>query len=77
MSKAEILEQLPQLAPAELGEIWERLWELEERGLVSGPGPTEAEKRLLDREMEDYRKDPDVGAPWPEVEARLRARTRS
>jgi len=76
MSKAEILEQLPKLGPAELGEIWERLWDLEERGLVSGPGPTEEEKTVLDRELEDYCKKPDAGTPWPEVEARLRARTR-
>ena len=76
MSKAEILEQLPQLAPAELAEIWERLWELEERGLVSGRSPTEEEKTVLDGELEDYRKNPDAGAPWPEEEARLRARKR-
>jgi len=76
MSKAEILEQLPQLAPAELGEIWERLWELEECGLVGGTCPTEEEKTMLHRELEDYRKNPDAGTPWPEVEARLRARTR-
>jgi putative addiction module component (TIGR02574 family) len=72
MSKAEILKELPALQPDDRREIFERLCDLEERDLLAGLAPTAAEKALLDREMEDYRKNPDAGSSWTEVEARLR-----
>ena len=72
MSKAEILEELPKLKPGELQEILERIWELEEAHLVIDTGPTEREKVLLDRELEDYRENPEAGSSWDEVAARLR-----
>jgi putative addiction module component (TIGR02574 family) len=34
--------------------------------------PSPAEKALLDRELEEYRKNPEVGSTWDEVDARLR-----
>jgi putative addiction module component (TIGR02574 family) len=34
--------------------------------------PTDEEKELLDRELEDYRKNPNAGSSWKEVETRLR-----
>jgi len=71
MSKAEILEELPKLAPGERRDIFERLCELEERDLLDGVGPTTEEKALLDREWEDYQKRPNAGSSWEEVEARL------
>lgn len=33
---------------------------------------TEAQRDELDRRLEAYRKDPEAGAPWDEVEARIR-----
>ena len=72
MSKAEILKELPALQPDDRREIFERLCDLEERDLLAGRGPTTEEKTLLDREMEDYRKNPAAGSSWVEVEARLR-----
>ena len=74
MSKREILEELPKLSPGELGEIRERLWQLEEESLLSGagPGPSEKEKALLDDELEDYSRNREVGASWEEVESRLK-----
>jgi hypothetical protein len=67
MSKAEILAQLPQLSPADRGEILEQLWRMEET-----VGPTSREKALLDEAQARYDANPTVGAPWSEVQARLR-----
>ena len=72
MSKAEILKELPALQPEDRRKIFDRLCDLEERDLLAGRAPTADEKALLDREMEDYRRNPDAGSSWAEVEARLR-----
>ena len=72
MSKAEILGELPKLAPDERQEIFERICELAERDLLSGVGPTPDEKALLDRELEDYCQNPEAGSTWEDVEARIR-----
>jgi putative addiction module component (TIGR02574 family) len=69
MSKAEILAELPKLSPQERSEILERLWHLEEAA-----GPTPREKAVLDEAQAAYDATPAVGAPWAEVEARLRKR---
>ncbi len=72
MSKAEILQQLPKLNPIELREIRERIWQLEEEELVSGRAhPSDEEKALLDRESEDFARDPASGSSWEEVKGRL------
>jgi putative addiction module component (TIGR02574 family) len=71
MSKAEIIGELPKLNSNERREILDRICELEERDLLNGVGPTSEEKALLDRELEDYRRNPEDGSPWEEVEARL------
>ena len=47
--------------------------DLEKRDLLAGRAPTAEEKALLDRELEEYRKNPDAGSSWDEVEARLRS----
>jgi putative addiction module component (TIGR02574 family) len=70
MSKMEILEELPKLQARERREIFERICEIEENDLLNEP--TAEEKALLDRELEDYRKNPEAGSTWAEVEARLR-----
>ncbi|MGA2864483.1 MAG: hypothetical protein ABSF95_08335 [Verrucomicrobiota bacterium] len=72
MSKAEILEALPRLKPDELQEIAERIWDLEEAQLLAGCRPTAGEKAMLDRELDEYRQDPQAGSSWEAVEARLR-----
>lgn len=71
MSKAEILNELLRLKAGERREIFDRLCEIEESDLLQG-APTTEEKTLLDQELEDYRRNPGAGSPWPEVEARLR-----
>lgn len=76
MSKAEILQQLPKLGSEERREIFERIGELEEQHLLKGGEPTAEEKALLDRELEEYRRNPEAGSTWKEVEARLRKPTR-
>jgi putative addiction module component (TIGR02574 family) len=70
MSKADILAELPKLSAQDRGEILEQLWRLEESA-----GPTEREKALLDEAQAAYEANPGAGAPWSEVEARLRKRT--
>jgi putative addiction module component (TIGR02574 family) len=72
MSKAELLEEISKLTPEERSEIWDALWTLEERHLLGSRSASDYEKAVLDREMEDYERNPWVGATWEEVEARLR-----
>jgi len=71
MSKMEILAALPKLGVADRREIFDHLCDLEERDLLNGSATPE-EKALLDRELEQYRRNPDAGPSWPEVEARIR-----
>ncbi len=70
MSKTEILAELPKLSAQDRGEILEQLWHLEEAA-----GPTEREKTLLNEAQAAFDANPSAGAPWSEVEARLRKRT--
>ena len=77
MSKAEILNELPKLGLRERREIFERIGEMEEQDLLKGGEPTAEEKALLDRELEEFQKNPQAGSTWEEVEARLREPTRS
>jgi len=76
MSKMEILAELPKLDTAARREIFDRLCEIEERDLLNG-GATPEEKALLDRELEEYRRNPDAGSSWEEVEQRIRKPSRS
>ena len=75
MSKMEILAELPKLELADRREIFDRICEMEERDLLTG-GATDVEKALLDRELEEYRQNPEAGSSWPEVEARIRKPSR-
>ncbi len=72
MSKADILQELPKLAPTDRREILDRIWELEERDMLQSSQPSPEEKALLDRELEDYRLNPHAGSKWEEVESRIR-----
>ena len=71
----EILAELPKLELADRREIFDRICEMEERDLLTG-GATDDEKALLDRELEEYRRNPEAGSSWTEVEARLRKTSR-
>ena len=71
MSKMEILAELPKLGLEDRREIFERIGELEEYDLLHGSKPTAEENPLLDRELQDYRKNPEAGSPWNKVEARI------
>ena len=75
MSKMEILAELPKLAVADRREIFDQICEMEERDLLAG-GATPEEKALLDRELEEYRRNPDAGSTWDEVQARIRKASR-
>ena len=72
MSKKEILAELPKLDLADRREIFDRICEIEEQDLLKGGGATAEERALLDRELEEYRRNPEAGSPWNEVEARIR-----
>lgn len=72
MSKADILAELPKLDSQERREIFERIGEMEDQDLIKGAEPTVEEKLLLDRELEEYRQNPQAGSTWNDVEARLR-----
>jgi len=71
----EILAELPKLGMADRREIFDRLCEMEERDLLNG-GATPEEKAMLDRELEEYRRNPDAGSSWEEVEPRIRKSSR-
>ena len=71
----EILAELPKLDVADRREIFDHLCEMEERGLLNG-GATPEEKVLLDRELEEYRRNPEAGSTWDEVQKRIRKSAR-
>ena len=68
----EILAELPKLGLADRREIFDRICAIEEHDLLAGGQPGTEEKALLDRELEDYRQNPDAGSTWQEVATRLR-----
>ena len=68
MSKAELLKEISKLTPTERGEIWDALWTLQEQDLLE---PSDDEKAVLDRELEDFKRNPWTGSSWEEVKARL------
>ena len=77
MSKMEILAELPKLGLADRREIFDRICEIEKRDLLAGGQPGAEERALLDKELEDYRRNPDAGSTWQEVETRLRQSSQS
>ena len=71
MSQAEILAELPDLKAEERRVVFERLCELQDDDLVHGIGPTAEEKRLLDEEWAQFKRDGNPGTPWREVLRRV------
>jgi hypothetical protein len=75
MSKTEILEGLAKLTKTARQEIRLRLAELDSDDWFDNEDPlTIHEKALPEARLAAYAKDPDVGGPWVEVEARIQAR---
>lgn len=68
ISLAEIL-QLSVDERLELVEaIWDSIAEVPEAVRL-----TDEQRRILDERLEDLRRNPDAGSPWPEVKARILA----
>jgi hypothetical protein len=76
MSKAEILAELPKLTAEELAEVQARLDELAGETWLDGGELTDTDRVALDAALAEYKKDPDAGSSWQEVEARIRAKLR-
>ena len=75
MSKAEILAEIPKLTAEERYEIRLKIAELDGDGWLDADDPlTEEQKALLEARLADMEKHPEKSIPWPEAEARLKAR---
>ena len=74
MSKADILAELPKLRTDERDQVLRRLCELQEEDMLRGPGPSAAEKRILDDALAEFERDGNPGTPWREVLQRLRSK---
>jgi hypothetical protein len=77
MSKAQILEELPKLRPEERNELLDRLHELAEKDLLTGVAISPEEKAFLDREWQEFEKQPENGSSWREVAARIRGKPKT
>jgi putative addiction module component (TIGR02574 family) len=75
MSKVEILQELPKLTAEDRQEIRQKLNEIDGDEWLDADDPlTEAEKALLDVRLAAYKREPDEGTSWKEVEARIQSR---
>ena len=75
MSIAEIVEELPKLSVEDRDELRLCLLQLDREIWSDSAHPlTDSEKALLDARLAAYRKDPDAGSAWEDVEARLLAK---
>jgi hypothetical protein len=72
VSKAEILEQLPKLRPEERSEVLDRLQELSEEDLLTGSPISTDEMAFLEREWQEYEKNPEAGTQWKELVKKIR-----
>ena len=78
MGIAEIVEELPKLTAEDRDELRLRLLELDREIWTDSADPlTDAEKSLLDARIAPYRKEPDAGSSWEEVEMRLLSKIRA
>ena len=75
MSKAEIVEELPKLTPAEREEIRLKLAELDGNDWLDEGDPlTEGQRALIEARLEAHEKNPETAVPWDEFAARLQRR---
>jgi hypothetical protein len=77
MSKTEILAELPKLRPEELAQVQAKVDELSGEAWQDEGELTDADKIALYAALADYKKNPDAGSTWREVEARIQAKLRS
>ena len=75
---AEMIERMPELrtlSPSDKLALVTELWD----DLASNPEDipiTPEQIAEVDRRLEEYRKNPDLGSPWEEVKARILGRNR-
>jgi len=74
MGKVEILTELPKLTTEELAEIQAKLDELAGGAWLDGGELTDPDKTALDAALAEYKKNPEAGSSWQEVEARIGAK---
>lgn len=75
MSKAEILEELPRLTPAERYEILVKLTELDTDLWLDYDDPlTEEDKALIEARIEAHERNPETAVPWDDFKARVSRR---
>ena len=75
MSKAEILEELPKLTPAERYEILVKLTELDADLWLDHDDPlTEEDKALIEARIEAHERNPETAVPWDDFKARVNRR---
>jgi hypothetical protein len=77
MSKTEILAELPKLSTAELAEVQAKLDELVGEQWDDRAGLNDDERSQLDAAIADYHNDPNAGAAWDEVRARIEGKLRA
>ena len=77
MSKTELLSELAKLTVDERLDIRAKLDEMDGERWLDGGELDDEQRRSLDARLDAYTKNPDVGASWEEVEARVQARLRS
>ena len=71
-----ILERVPQVKAMSLAEkvqLYDELWQELETHFNRLP-VSEETIAAMDRELEEYRRDPSTGSTWEEVRARIRSR---
>jgi hypothetical protein len=75
MSKAEILAELPKLAPEDRAEIQAKLDELAGDGWLDADDPlSDEQKKLLEARLDDLEKHPERSIPWPKAKEQLKNR---
>jgi putative addiction module component (TIGR02574 family) len=69
MSKAQIMAELPNLPPADLREILNRILELHDP--MDNDAFTNEERALIEKRLADHDADPASAVPWDVVKGRL------
>jgi putative addiction module component (TIGR02574 family) len=72
MNKRVLLDEVLKLEPADRLEIVQEILHSFEGSEIAPLTPKQVEE--IERRLEDYERDPNSGAPWEEVLARVRAR---
>ena len=73
MSRAEILAELPKLAPEDRAEIQARLDELAGQGWLDDGELTDEEKRVVDSRLDECERNPSSFVSWEQANAQIKA----